>query len=525
MTKRTFVFLAALSFCLSFFSRGVVTYAADFSVASGDVAGLIAAINTANANGEPDTINLAPGLYTLTTVDNGTGGGANGLPVITSVITINGGDAETTSILIGPSPAPDSPAFRIFSIAISGNLTINRMTVRGGDLQLRAEGHGLAFLNAGSLTVDSSVISGHRGDILSGVSTVIYSTGKLNIVRTHLRDSSNNDVIWNAGAMTIESSSVTGNYGWPGIISNYGEAIIRNSTFSDNFSVQQWTIMNSVFNSAGTMTAGTMTIVGSTIASNGSVFAHGGVAGTGGVTRIINSTITENSGGGRSGIPGSAVRDVELQNTIVEGNDKDCGGINISAGNNFVGDTCDGIQLLPSDLTGDPGLDAFVDDGAPGHGRFPLLASSPAIDHGNYSICTSDPSLATDQVGLPRRNACDIGSSEFFPIVNDALTLTGISTSFDPSPVPGGSSGTFLVSAIFRNNSTQTIGQPFVQVSTLSEGNLLLNAEGGRGSVGAWLPLPGSGPFAQGASRAVQLRIGLQQLTPFTFLVNVLGDQ
>jgi hypothetical protein len=108
--------------------------------------------------------------------------------------------------------------------------------------------------------------------------------------------------------------------------------------------------------------------------------------------------------------------------------------------------------------------------------------------------------------------------------VNEALALTGISTLFDPIPVPGGPAGTFLINATFQNGSTQTIGQPFVQVTTLTGGNLLLNAEGGRGGVGAWLPLSGAGSFAQGASRTVQLQIGLQQPAAFNFFVNVLGD-
>jgi hypothetical protein len=60
--------------------------AAVFNVASGDVSGLIAAIDAANANGEADTINLAAGTYTLT---SGPYGGA-GLPSLTSEITIVG---------------------------------------------------------------------------------------------------------------------------------------------------------------------------------------------------------------------------------------------------------------------------------------------------------------------------------------------------------------------------------------------------------------------------------------------------
>ena len=47
-------------------------------------AGLIAAINAANANGQENTINLERGTYSLTAIDNGTSFIGNGLPVITS---------------------------------------------------------------------------------------------------------------------------------------------------------------------------------------------------------------------------------------------------------------------------------------------------------------------------------------------------------------------------------------------------------------------------------------------------------
>ena len=60
-------------------------------VAAGDVSGLIAAINTANADPPGDTITLAANsTYDLTAVNNTTGG-ANGLPVITAKgLTIEG---------------------------------------------------------------------------------------------------------------------------------------------------------------------------------------------------------------------------------------------------------------------------------------------------------------------------------------------------------------------------------------------------------------------------------------------------
>jgi len=71
--------------------------AAEFTCVSGDVACLISAINTANGNSQVNTITLEAGAYTLTHVNNDTDG-PNGLPSITSTLSIQGLDAETTII-------------------------------------------------------------------------------------------------------------------------------------------------------------------------------------------------------------------------------------------------------------------------------------------------------------------------------------------------------------------------------------------------------------------------------------------
>jgi hypothetical protein len=80
-----------------------------------------------------------------------------------------------------------------------------------------------------------------------------------------------------------------------------------------------------------------------------------------------------------------------------------------SLGTNLIGDpTGCAITLLPTDLTGDPGLGDFTDDGTPGNGHFPLLPGSPAIDAGNDAFCPP-----TDQLGQRRVGPCDIGAIEF----------------------------------------------------------------------------------------------------------------
>ena len=101
--------------------------AAEFTCAGGDVTCLIAAINAANANGEANTITLAVGTYTLTAVDNETAG-PNGLPSITSTMTIQGAGAETTII----ERAVSAPAFRLLYIGPDGGLTLEGLTLTGG---------------------------------------------------------------------------------------------------------------------------------------------------------------------------------------------------------------------------------------------------------------------------------------------------------------------------------------------------------------------------------------------------------
>jgi hypothetical protein len=139
-------------------------HAAEFFCSSGNVTCLIAAINDANQNGEENTINLAAGTYTLTSIDNGTTFfNANGLPVITSVMIINGESAETTII----ERDPGAPNFRILAVDASGRLTLNGLTIRG------ATGDPFSFANSisngGNLTVNQSIIEQNRSQTTGGI--------------------------------------------------------------------------------------------------------------------------------------------------------------------------------------------------------------------------------------------------------------------------------------------------------------------------------------------------------------------
>jgi hypothetical protein len=107
-----------------------------FDVADGDVQGLIDAIHAANAASTqeaarsiaaPAVINLAAdGNYTLTEVNN-TFLGANGLPLITGTMIINGNGAT-----IARSSAAGTPEFRILRAQSGSTLTLRDLTLTNG---------------------------------------------------------------------------------------------------------------------------------------------------------------------------------------------------------------------------------------------------------------------------------------------------------------------------------------------------------------------------------------------------------
>jgi hypothetical protein len=391
-----------------------------FQCGAGDVACLIAAINEANANGQMNTIRLEAGTYTLTAVDSGDPFqfDTNGLPVITSTLTITGAGAATTSIERGVS-APD---FRLVHVAAAGTLTLRGLTLSGGGFSFAGNGGGI--LNNGTLTLSHSTLSNNRAG------TEIGNGGGL----------FNEDGIATILNSTVAHNSAEGLVG--GGISSGGLLVISHSTITDN----------SAFSGGGIVSGATLRITHSTIARNTSRFDAGGIVHDGTLT-VTNSTIADNSGdvggiqqnGGAlivtnttfsgnflSGLHvqrGTAVLinttfsrnsqglandtgQVILVNTILASNVQDCNsrpGPFTSLGDNLIGDSAGcTITLQASDLTGDPGLDAFTDDGRPGHGYFPLLSTSQAIDAGSDAVCPR-----RDQLGQRRIGPCDIGAIAF----------------------------------------------------------------------------------------------------------------
>lgn len=310
------------------------------------------AVDACPAGSGADTINVPAGTYTLTVVNNG-GGNPNGLPIVTTAMTIVGAGAAATIITRG-----GATTFRFFSLSSTGNLTLNGVTLSNGNSTTSGHDGGAIFNSGGTLTVLNSTLS---GNVSGGGGGAIFNRFPF------------------AGSPAIAnltSSTLSGNSGGAALQS-LGTVTVTNSTLSGNAA-------------GGIANRGTLTVSYSTIASNTGNTSFGGA--DAGIFQDGNSATTT------------------LNNTIVANNTNNAN-CNISAGtltnggNNlqFPGITC-GAGIT----TADPLLGPVANNGG-GTQTMALLAGSPAIDAANSALCP-----ATDQRGIarPQGPSCDIGAFE-----------------------------------------------------------------------------------------------------------------
>lgn len=280
--------------------------AATFNVAAGDVSGLIAAIDAANANGEADTINLAAGTYSLT---SGPYGGA-GLPAITTEIALVGADAATTVIERAPS-GPGGPQFRLLTTSSSAGVRIAGLTLHRGTT---------AVSNSGKLKIEHCILSANGSGVMPG--------GELEVEGTTIIGSTGlafSNAAIAGGSVTVRSSQIIGN----------ASAAVRNvATLRLLDSVVQGNEYGIVVSTGYPSASSFIEIVRSTIDSQTQ---------TGIVLRnfyqdpivravITDSTISNNAGGGIAllgGTENSDKRELVVRRSTISGNSTtgDGGGI------------------------------------------------------------------------------------------------------------------------------------------------------------------------------------------------------
>jgi hypothetical protein len=165
------------------------------------------------------------------------------------------------------------------------------------------------------------------------------------------------------------------------------------------------------------------------------------------------------------------------------------------------------------------------------------------LENGTYSTLDFPGSTSTTLAGINNRGeivgvytAAPVLPGELVPVqlgflarpaleVNNLVHLDSMKTSFDPTPVAEGPDGTFSIEGRFTNTSSVPVQTPQFVVTTLSGGNVLLDADRPPGIVGARLtPDAGAdGVLSPGESMTVRFVIGLQQRRAFAFLVDLLG--
>jgi beta-glucanase (GH16 family) len=367
----------------------------------------------------------APAAVTVVnTNDSGSGSLRQAIALVANggTITFDAGLAdETITLTSGPlwisgkqvtidgSTAPGltvsgGGADRVFIIDPGATANINALVIANGYGWHLAGG----ILNNGTLNLTGSTVTNNVADTDSFDPNTDFWKG--------------GGGIYNGGgaSLSLVDSTVSGNsttlmdgggiYGFQGSTAN-----IVNSTLSGN----------TAGNTGGGMRMlGNASIVNSTISGNEALAWYGGALFlTDGVMDLVNSTIADNVS--PLGAPevifvgtfGPANATLMLTNSIVANATGGCfiapwgsGAVDITSGGHNIGsdDTCN--LTAPGDMPNiDPMVGPLANNGGPTL-THALLAGSPAIDAGDDSVCP-----ATDQRGVARDAACDIGSYEFVP--------------------------------------------------------------------------------------------------------------
>ena len=310
-----------------------------------DVNGLINAIHEANRTADEDIIELdGTCIYTLAAVVDEVDG-ANGLPSITTALTIEGNGTT-----IERSPADDTPDFRLFHVSENARLTVDGLTLRYGSVlgedSVLISDSGGAIFNRGQLAIINSTLTYNSAE---GPGSAIYNLGLTGIDNSTISDNVGpSAAIYNHGnfehspsenaTLAINNSTISNNggaaiynaYGWVaianstlyhnegdrgGAIANLGTLAIENSTISDNAS----RLGGGVFNE------GSISIIYSVFSGNSAEDGGGGIFNdVGGVTTVEHTSFS-----GNVAVSGGAIfnfREATVYSSSFSGNHADVGG-------------------------------------------------------------------------------------------------------------------------------------------------------------------------------------------------------
>ncbi|MEX0761513.1 MAG: hypothetical protein WD208_11410 [Dehalococcoidia bacterium] len=113
------------------------------------------------------------------------------------------------------------------------------------------------------------------------------------------------------------------------------------------------------------------------------------------------------------------------------------------------------------------------------------------------------------------------------PVCNEAITFVPVGSTqmTDLSPVTGGPAGTFSFTARMTNTSSADLEDIVTPIETLTNDNLVLNADGGPSAEGGQVTVPEVGDYTDGVlspgeTVEVDYLVGLAEVSPFDFFVD-----
>ena len=307
--------------------------------------------------GPTDRVVVPAGTYTLSAGPIDLGGD-----------TIAGAGARTTIIDV---PTSNS---RIFTVAATGNQVSGVTLTRGNGAGIQGPVAGGAILVQGqfapaSITVTDSIVRGNTAQGGGGIA--VGPGGTLSLLRSTVSGN--------------RSTGISGSHGG-GIYLDGGTVTIVNSTISGNTATDTPT-------APGNADGGGIYVAGGTLSAQNVTLAANRASGDDGIFRepAGNSTVTLNS---------TIVASDPARNAC-------SGAPSAFTGNHNLSDDTSCGFTEPTDRTGNAQLGPLANNGG-ATDTHAIAPGSPAIDGG--AGCP-----ATDQRGVTRPAACDIGAFEYVP--------------------------------------------------------------------------------------------------------------
>lgn len=397
-----------------------------------------------------DTITLPGSTFSLLSAYGGFAYYSdNGLPPITSDITIQGGGATIERAA--------ASRFRVLLVDDSGDLTLNNTTISGGSTD--AWGGGIYVSPGGQATLTGSIILGNQAYSGGGIATKLGTVTLTNsVVSGNTAANQGGGIFSNLGNVTLTDSTVSANEAGGrggGIAVAHGNVIALTASTVRG---------NTAGNGGGAvyLLGGTVTLTNTTITDNTATAGDGGgILNRGGSTTITNSTITANSAAAGGGglheehqlAQVTLIRSLIAGNSAIDGDEvhrsADAGPITVDDYNVFGHAGLTGAQAFVSFSPGTTDFSAtsdeenvplgsildFLDNNGGPTFTHALVPGSPAIDFAPSSECDG----GLDQRGFgrnadgdnqPSAFECDTGAFEF------AAALPTATTSPQPTNTP-----------------------------------------------------------------------------------------